>query len=125
MARVLVLEVADKRLALVVMDLGEPLALEWTKRLRENAAKSSGISYVLVAATHTHSGPEIRDEYPPREAPDWESGVLEKVSHAIDDAHQHAVDARIGTGHGSVLIGHNRLRLEPDGRITWFERNNT
>jgi hypothetical protein len=24
-----------------------------------------------------------------------------------------------------VLIGHNRLRQEPDGTITWFERNNT
>jgi len=125
MARVLVLEAADKRLALVVMDLGEPPAAEWIKRLREDVAKSSGISYALVAATHTHSGPEIRDEYPPREAPDWESGVLEKVGRAIDDAHQHAVDARIGTGYGSVLIGHNRLRQESDGRIAWFERNNT
>lgn len=65
MAWFFVLEAADKRLALVVMDLGEPLAVEWTKRLRQNAAN------------------------------------------------------------GSVLIGHNRLRLEPDGRITWFERNNT
>lgn len=125
MARVLVLEAAEKRLALVVMDLGEPPAAEWIGRLRQNAAKSSGISYVLVAATHTHSGPEIRDEYPPREAPDWESGALEKVGRAIDDAHQHAVEARIGTGYGGVLIGHNRLRLEANGAITWFERNNT
>jgi hypothetical protein len=125
MARVLVLEAADKRLAFVVMDLGEPPAGEWIKRLRQNAAKSSGISYTLVAATHTHSGPEIRDEYPPREAPDWESGVLEKVGQAIDDAHRNAVEARIGTGYGSVLIGHNRLRQEADGRNTWFERNNT
>jgi neutral ceramidase len=80
---------------------------------------------VLVAATHTHSGPAIRDEYPPKEAPDWESGVLQKVGEAIDDVHQHAVEARMGTGYGSVLIGHNRLRLEPDGTISWFERNNT
>lgn len=125
MARVLVLEAAEKRLALVVMDLGEPLAAEWIKRLRENAARSSGISYVAVAATHTHSGPGIRDQYPPEEGPDWESEVLEKVGRAIDGAHQNAVEARIGAGHGGVLIGHNRLRLEADGSIRWFERNNT
>jgi hypothetical protein len=125
MARVLVLEAGEKRLALVVMDLGEPPAAEWIKRLRLDVAKTSGISYVLVAATHTHSGPEIRDEYPPQEPPDWESRALEKVARAIDDAHRQVVEARIGAGYGSVLIGHNRLRLEPDGTVTWFERNNT
>lgn len=125
MARVVVLEVDQKGLALVVLDLGEPPAPAWIARLRENAAKTSGVSTVLVTATHTHSGPSIRDEYPPREAPDWESAVLAKVGHAIEEAHQHAVEARIGTGHGSVLVGHNRLRLESDGTITWFERNNT
>jgi hypothetical protein len=76
MARVLVLEAGEKRLALVAMDLGEPLAGTWIEALRAKAATTSGISYVLVAATHTHSGPRIRDEYPPRQPPDWESLVL-------------------------------------------------
>ncbi|HUL76663.1 MAG TPA: neutral/alkaline non-lysosomal ceramidase N-terminal domain-containing protein [Vicinamibacteria bacterium] len=125
MARVLVLEAGEKRLALVAMDLGRPLAVEWTRRLRSHAAETDAIGCVLVTATHTHSGPAIRDEYPPKESPDWESGVLDKVGRAIDEAHARAVDARIGIGYGSVLIGHNRLRLEPDGSITWFERNNT
>ena len=125
MARTLVLEVGEKRLALVVLDLGRPPAGEWIRRLREKAAETSGISYVLVAATHTHSGPRIRDEYPPKEAPDWESLVLEKVGQAIDDAHRRRVEARIGAGYGTVLIGHNRLRPEPDGSVAWFERNNT
>ncbi len=125
MARVLVLEVGEQRMALVNMDLGEPLAPGWIERLRDYARKTCGIAHVLVTATHTHSGPDIRDEYPPREGPDWETGVLEKVEKAIDDAHQNAVEAKLGTGYGNVLIGHNRLRLEPDGSITWFERNNT
>jgi len=125
MARVLVLEAGEKRLALVVLDLGRPPAPAWIERLREDARKTSGISYVLLAATHTHSGPAVRDEYPPKEAPDWETGVLDKVEQAIADAHQHAVEARVGAGYGNVDIGHNRLRLEPDGTIFWFERNNT
>jgi len=125
MARVLVLEVGEKRLALVVLDLGRVLAPAWVEHLRANARKSSGIPYVLVAATHTHSGPAIDDDYPPREGPDWETGVLEKVSRAIDEAHQHAVGARVGTGYGVAYIGHNRLRVNPDGTVTWFETNKT
>jgi hypothetical protein len=112
MARVLVLEAGDTRIAMVGLDLGEPPALAWVKRLRENASKSSGISYVLVTATHTHAGPDIRPAFPATTPPDWESDALAKIGRAIDEAHQHAVEARIGTGYGSVLIGHNRLRLE-------------
>ncbi len=124
MARVLVLEAGEKRLALVAVDLGEPPAGEWIRALRQRAAKTSGISYVLVAATHTHSGPQIRSEYPPKPAPDWESPTLDNVARAIDDAHRRRAEARIGFGYGNVLIGHNRLRPEPDGSVTWFERNN-
>jgi hypothetical protein len=124
-ARVLVLEVGEKRLALVIFDLGRPFAPAWIERLRENAKKAAGMSYVLVAATHTHSGPAIRDEYPPKETPDWETAVLEKVGKAIDEAHQQAVVARLGTGYGTAYIGHNRLRVNPDGTVTWFEVNKT
>jgi neutral ceramidase len=125
LARVLVLEAGEKRLAWLVLDLGEPLAPEWIERLRERVRGSSGITHVVVTATHTHSGPDIRDQFPPRESPDWESGVLEKVAKAINDAHERAVEARVGTGYGSILIGHNRLRVEADGSTHWFERNNT
>jgi neutral/alkaline ceramidase-like enzyme len=125
MARVLVLQAGEKGLALVVLDLGEVFAPEWIERLRANAQKSWGMSYVLVAATHTHSGPDIADHYPPREGPDWETGVLEKVSRAIAEAQQREVVARLGTGYGVAYIGHNRLRVNPDGTVTWFEINKT
>lgn len=125
MARVLVLEAGDKRLAWVVMDLGTVFAPAWIERLRANAREKAGISYVIVAAIHTHSGPAIRDEYPPTESPDWETGVLAKVEAAIEDAHRSAVEARLGVGYGVIDIGHNRLRVNSDGTVSWFERNNT
>ena len=100
MARVLVLEAGETRIAFVGLDLGEPPAFDWVKRLRENAAESSGISYVLVTATHTHAGPDIRPAYPAGAPPDWESDALARIGRAIDDAHQHAVESRIGTGYG-------------------------
>jgi len=124
-ARVLVLEAGDQRVALVVCDLGRPFAPAWIEHLRANAKNSSGISYVVTAAIHTHSGPEIPDEYPPLKGPDWETPVLEKISQAIAAAHQHAVEARIGTGYGVAYIGHNRLREQPDGRFGWFMINTT
>ena len=124
-ARVLVLEAGDQRVAMVVCDLGRPFAPAWIERLRDNAKSSSGISYVLAAAIHTHAGPEIPDEYPPLAGPDWESTVLEKISRAIAEAHQRAVEARLGTGYGVAYIGHNRLREQPDGRFGWFMVNTT
>jgi neutral ceramidase len=124
-ARTLVLEAGEKRLALVVLDLGCVFAPAWIERLRENVKKTSGMDYVLVAAIHTHSSPDPTDQFPPVSGPDWETPVLEKVSRAIDEAHEHAVEARLGTGYGVAYIGHNRLRDNPDGTASWFERNPT
>lgn len=125
MARILVLEAGEKRMALAVLDLGEVFPGAWMERLRAEAQKSCGVSYVLVAATHTHSGPAPDHDYPPRAHPDWETGVLEKVSRAIEEAHRHTVAVRLGTGYGVAYIGHNRLRVNPHGTVTWFEINKT
>ncbi len=124
-ARVLVLETGETRLALVALDLGRPFGPASIARLRESAKKTSGISYVLVTASHTHSGPVIQDEYPTGNVPEWEGAALEKIGTAIDDAHRHAVEARLGTGYGVASVGHNRLRVNPNATVSWFERNKT
>jgi neutral ceramidase len=124
-ARVLVLEAGEKRLALVVLDLGRTFGPAQLERLRETARRSSGISYVLVQATHTHAGPVILDEYPGNAVPAWETAALEKIAKAIDEARQHTVDAKLGTGDGVVYIGYNRIRVNPDGTVTMFWTNPT
>ncbi len=123
-ARVLVLQAGGKRLALVTLDLGRSFGPASLRRLRESAARSSDISCLLVTASHTHSAPVIRDDYP-GEPPAWEKTALERIGHAIDEAAAKLQDARIGTGTGSVYVAHNRLRENADGSITWFERNLT
>lgn len=123
-ARVLVLELGEKRLALVDLDLGRAFGPASLERLRDAARKSSGISYVLVQATHTHAGPVILDEYPSG-APAWENAAVEKIGEAIEEAHQRAVEARLGTGYGATYIGYNRRRVNPDGTVTMFWRNQT
>lgn len=123
-ARVLVLEAGGKRLALVTLDLGRSFGPASLKRLRDSAQRSSGISCLLVAASHTHSAPVIRDAYE-HGAPEWERTALEKIETAIAQATEQLQEARIGAGTGMAYIGHNRLRLNPDGSTSWFERNRT
>ena len=123
-ARVLVLELGEKRMALVTLDLGRCFGYDSLERLRAAVRKSSGISYVLAAASHTHSGPVVQDRYR-NGIPAWEAADLDKIARAIDDAHQHACEARLGTGYGVAYIGHNRHRANPDGTVTWFEHNPT
>jgi neutral ceramidase len=123
-ARVLVLEVGARRLAIVALDLGRSFGEPSLDLLRESARKSSGISCLLVTASHTHSAPIIKDEYTGA-PPAWEQRALDRINSAIAQAADHLVDARIGTGTGSVYIGHNRLPLRPDGTFGWFERNPT
>ena len=121
-ARVLVLEAGDQRLALLTVDLGRPFgpeSLDWLRKVTRNDA-----AYLLGAATHTHSGPVISDQYA-NGRPEWETSALEKIARAIAEARSRLAEAQLGTGYGFVLIGHNRLRVNPDGTVTWFERNLT
>jgi neutral/alkaline ceramidase-like enzyme len=121
-ARVLVLEAGSQRLALVTVDLGRPFgpaSLEWLRHTTRN-----DVSFIIVAASHTHSGPVVQDEYASG-TPDWEKTALEKIARAVAEAREHLADAQIGSGYGTALIGHNRLRVNLDGTVSWFERNLT
>jgi hypothetical protein len=122
--RVLVLEAGEKRLALVTLDLGRTFGPASLERLRQSAKRSSGISWLLVTASHTHSAPVIMDEYKDG-PPAWERAALEKIERAIQEATNGLAEARMGTGTGVAYIGHNRLRVNADGSVSWFERNTT
>ena len=123
-ARVLVLESGGKRLALVTLDLGRCFGAASLNQLRESVKRSSGISCLLVTASHTHSAPVVQDEYK-NGPPVWERAALDNIGRAIQETATGMVDARIGTGTGVAYIGHNRLRVNADGSVSWFERNVT
>ncbi len=124
-ARVLVLEAGENRLAVVAVDLGRPFGRASLDRLRTIVKNSSGISCALVSASHTHSGPVIRDEYPSDDVPEWERRTVKKIADAIGRAYGSRVEAWVGMGYGVASIGHNRRRVNPDGTVTWLERNVT
>lgn len=123
-ARVFVLEGGGTRLALVTLDLGRPFGPSSLERLRTSAKRNSGIQCLLVTASHSHAGPIVLDDHKGA-LPAWEESALSKIEAAIQEASAHLVEARLGTGSGAAYIGHNRLRVNPDGTTTWFERNLT
>ena len=122
-ARVLVLQVGEKRLALVTLDLGRVFGEPSLSRLRERLTKTSGISFLFITASHTHSGPNILDNYPSNRTPAWETAALDKIARAVSEACEHLTDARLGTGYGRAYIGYNRRRVFPDGSVTMFWQN--
>jgi len=61
-ARVMVLEAGSRSLALVNVDLGRPFgpaSLQWLRN-----ATQKEVSFLILTATHTHSGPVVQDDYP-------------------------------------------------------------
>jgi hypothetical protein len=122
-ARALVLQAGDRRLALVTLDLGRTFNEAWLGRLRAEAREESRVDALIVTASHTHSGPNILDEYPDGRPPAWEDAALAKVAGAIHQAATGLEPARLGTGLGSADIGYNRRRVDPDGHVTMLWSN--
>jgi neutral ceramidase len=122
-ARVLIMEVGDRRLGLVTLDLGRTFNQSTLANLRQRVKSSAGIACLIVTASHTHSGPNILDEYPGDRPPSWEANAVEKIVAAAAEASHHLIDARIGTGRGEVYIGYNRRRADADGKVTMLWTN--
>ena len=122
-ARVFVLQAGEKRLAIVTLDLGRTFNESWLSRMKESAQRDSHIGALLVSASHTHSGPNIVDIYPPGGRPEWENSAFDKILQAIHEAVSHLEPARIGTDHGLAYVSYNRRRVNPDGSVTMIWTN--
>src|SRR5436190_2608338 len=123
-ARVLVLESGGERLAWVDLDLGRAFGSDSISYLREIARKTSGITHLLVQATHTHSGPVVLNAYP-NGVPAWEIATLEKIGTAIATAAEGLTDISVSTGYGQADIGYNRRSINADGTVSMLWRNLT
>ncbi len=124
-ARILVLDDGSNRIALVTLDLGRCFGPPFMDSLREQVKRSAGVHQVFLMASHTHSGPVIDDAYPEGKTPPWETEAKDKIAKAIEEASGRLVAARIGTGFGQTLIGHNRRYVQPGGAVKMLWRNAT
>jgi hypothetical protein len=138
-ARALVASAGGDRIAVVLCDLVS-LDVDTLRRVRERAAQVTDIppDHLLVAVTHTHSGPAYASLVArylsglPAAAgdvrfPDWEAELPERNVGAVQQAAKHLVPARLAVGTAQARVGvHRRLpdalggvRLHPnpDGPI--------
>lgn len=117
-ARAVVLDDGDTKVALVSCDL-IGFSLTSIAAIRERAEKMTGIpgENMLIAATHTHSGPAMGILRMRTQDPEWVSIVQKKVAGAIAEAQADLVDAALGVGVGSAQIGINRRERTPEGNI--------
>ena len=116
-ARVLVFQSDEITVALVSWDLcifNSPWLHE-----RKN---EMGVDILLLANTHTHAGPNMRQEsFPTPEAP-WRRTVEERTLEAIKQAQSSLFDASVVAGIGELPIGYNRLKRHKGGyAMTHFE----
>ena len=119
-ARVLVLKVGAARLGLVDLDLVGVFGPDLLATLRDETRRD--VSNLLVVAIHTHSGPN--PSYNPNaEEIAWEKSAVEKIVGAVHEAADSADPVRIGIGYGYDYLGHNRLRDERDGSVTWYDKD--
>jgi neutral ceramidase len=120
LAKALVLEAGGSRLAIVTLDLGSVVS----ENLAREVSGKLGIPVLLLAASHTHSGPlylpsdsGVRNITPPSFEPSpYQSEMEQKVFGAIEKAAGSMFPARLGIGHGSLQLGYNRLVLRDNGR---------
>ncbi len=120
MAKVLVLEAGDSKMALVTLDLGSIVS----DNLRRDVPQKLGIPVLLLSASHTHSGPQYLAPagtgagLPPSgaEPSPYLLEIEQKIFDAIRQASSSMFPARLGVGRGSLQLGYNRLLLRDTGR---------
>jgi hypothetical protein len=117
-AKALVLEAGDTRVALVSCDL-IGLTLESVAGIRQRTEAMCGLpgDHVVLAATHTHSGPAMGCLRLLGQDPAWVEVVEKKIAGAITEASRNLADAKFGVGCGDVQIGINRRERQSDGTI--------
>ena len=81
-----------------------------------------GIDHFLLANTHTHAGPSMRqDDFPSPEKP-WRRTVEERILAAVAEAQKNLFPAHFAVSTGELQLGYNRLVRQPEGHaVTHFD----
>ncbi len=119
MAKAIVIEAGDERLAIVGMDIGRGPTEAMMRQIRE-AVGNEGIATVLIAGSHTHHGPVIeltdhdgfgKGKYD--DAVAYTRLLPELLIEAIVEAKKNSVPARIGVAKTNLDLNRNRHTKQP------------
>lgn len=118
-ARALLLDDGANRAALVSLDL-IGVSEEAVADVRESVRSSAGIrpEALLVAATHTHSGPRAWDEDANQQEREYWEALPNRLADLIAAAAGSLAPARIGASSGWAAVGVNRRERLPNGYVT-------
>jgi hypothetical protein len=123
-ARALVLRADEGCVALVTLDLGRTFDVSMLEPLRKELRDEAGLDAVIVTASHTHAGPDVRlGQLQSAPAADWAQHTLGEIRNAVLEANSTAAPVRIGFATGRSRIGNNRRFVRPDGSVQMIARD--
>ncbi len=109
-AKALVLTSGNSKMAIVTLDLGSFVS----QKLVTDIQTKLGIPVVLLAASHTHSGPAFLG--PSSSQPAYLAEIEGKIFDAVKRASEAMFPAKLAVSRGSIQLGYNRLLPREDGR---------
>jgi hypothetical protein len=115
MAKAVVLGEGDGRIALIACDLlAIPEELSAPARARVEAATGIAGERVMICATHTHTGPELRPNRPIRRNEEYMAGLPDRIAEAAIAAagQQRPACICIGHDHEEGLAFNRRFRYD-------------
>ncbi len=122
-ARALLLDDGERRIAIVTLDL-IALGDEELATVRSVMRREAGIApeHLIVACTHTHSGPIVQPFAPSNLVPgqadeDYYRLLPRLIGSAGAQAARKLRPARLGAGRGNSFININRREILPDGTL--------
>lgn len=115
LAKAVVIEAGEDRLAIVGMDLGRGPTTAMMTQIRKAVAEQADVGHVMIAGSHTHHGPVIeltdREGYGKGKfdvAVAYAKRLPELLIEAIVEAKNNAVPARIGVAKKDLEMNRNR-----------------
>ena len=124
MAKALVLDDGQTKVAIVVCDLQAIEATE-VNAARELASKATGIpsENIMISATHTHTGPQVRRRRVVPVNDDYLAALPGMIAQAITQAHGdlRPPSVRLGEECEDRLVFNRRFRMQ-DGRVVFNPR---
>ena len=116
-AQIVILKTAEQSIAVAVCDL-----CIFNSPWLHQEVRALGIDHFLLANTHTHAGPSMRqDDFPSPEKP-WRRTVEERILAAVAEAQKNLFPAHFAVSTGELQLGYNRLVRQPEGHaVTHFD----
>jgi neutral ceramidase len=116
-AQIVILKTAEQSIAVAVCDL-----CIFNSPWLHQEVRALGFDHFLLANTHTHAGPSMRqDDFPSPEKP-WRRTVEERILAAVAEAQKNLFPAHFAVSTGELQLGYNRLVRQPEGHaVTHFD----